>query len=109
MSLSKKLDKMTWFIPEHAFPVEMRQIIGSGSEIAVYGYSHEGAQSTNKEQQRDVLLEYIKLATSFTGKEASGMESTIMPNQRKSVYNARGARFHLRLVMGKYLASLLLL
>ena len=37
-------DKMTWFIPGHSmetFPTEVRQVVDSGCEIALHGYSHE--------------------------------------------------------------------
>lgn len=47
LRLFKKLglaDKMTWFIPGHSmetFPAEVQQIVESGCEIALHGYSHE--------------------------------------------------------------------
>lgn len=47
LRLFKKLDladKMTWFIPGHSmetFPAEVKQIVESGCEIALHGYSHE--------------------------------------------------------------------
>lgn len=37
-------DKMTWFIPGHSmetFPHEVREVVNSGCEIALHGYSHE--------------------------------------------------------------------
>ena len=37
-------NKMTWFIPGHSmetFPNEVRQVVNSGCEIALHGYSHE--------------------------------------------------------------------
>lgn len=37
-------DKMTWFMPGHSietFPAEMKQVVDSGCEIAIHGYSHE--------------------------------------------------------------------
>ncbi len=37
-------DKMTWFIPGHSmetFPNEVREVVNSGCEIALHGYSHE--------------------------------------------------------------------
>lgn len=37
-------DKMTWFIPGHSmetFPTEVKQIVESGAEIGLHGYSHE--------------------------------------------------------------------
>ena len=47
VSLFQKLgiaEKVTWFIPGHSmesFPVEVQQIVDSGCEIALHGYSHE--------------------------------------------------------------------
>lgn len=37
-------DKMTWFVPGHSmetFPAEMKQILDTGCEIGIHGYSHE--------------------------------------------------------------------
>lgn len=37
-------DKLTWFIPGHSmetFPNEVREVVDSGCEIALHGYSHE--------------------------------------------------------------------
>lgn len=37
-------EKMTWFIPGHSmetFPAEVKQIVESGCEIGLHGYSHE--------------------------------------------------------------------
>lgn len=37
-------ENMTWFIPGHSmetFPAEIQQIIDSGCEIGLHGYSHE--------------------------------------------------------------------
>lgn len=37
-------EKMTWFIPGHSmetFPAEVKQIVDSGCEIGLHGYSHE--------------------------------------------------------------------
>lgn len=45
--LFKKLgvaDKMTWFVPGHSmetFPEAFREVVESGCEIALHGYSHE--------------------------------------------------------------------
>ena len=83
VKLFKKLeiaDKMTWFVPGHSmetFPAEMEQIIASGSEIALHGYSHEGAQQMNEEQQRDVILKCIELATKLTGKKPVGWRAPL--------------------------------
>lgn len=40
----KLADKMTWFIPGHSmetFPAEVQQIVESGAEMGLHGYSHE--------------------------------------------------------------------
>ena len=47
LKLFKKLklaDKVTWFIPGHSmesFPKQAKDIVKSGGEIALHGYSHE--------------------------------------------------------------------
>ncbi|KAK0384687.1 hypothetical protein NLU13_7165 [Sarocladium strictum] len=63
-------DKVTWFIPGHSmetFPRQTRSIIDSGAEIGLHGYSHEGASALTEEQERDILLKCISLATDLRG------------------------------------------
>ena len=71
---------MTWFIPGHSmetFPIEVRQIVESGAEIALHGYSHEGAQQMTDEQQNDVLQKCIDLSTKLTGKKPKGWRAPL--------------------------------
>ena len=73
-------NKVTWFVPGHSmetFPSEMEQIIMSGSEIALHGYSHEGAQQMNEEQQRDVFLKCMELAKKLTGRKPVGWRAPL--------------------------------
>ena len=73
-------NKVTWFVPGHSmetFPLEMKQIIVSGSEIALHGYSHEGAQQMNEEQQRDVFLKCMELAMKLTGRKPVGWRAPL--------------------------------
>ncbi|MCJ1288132.1 hypothetical protein MMC26_007487 [Xylographa opegraphella] len=73
-------DKMTWFIPGHSmetFPDETRTIIQSGCEIALHGYSHEGAGQMNEEQEKDVILRCIELATTLTGRKPVGWRAPL--------------------------------
>ena len=72
--------RMTWFIPAHSmetFPAEVNQIISSGAEVALHGYSHEGASQLSDEQQRDVLAKCIKLASKLTGKKPVGWRAPL--------------------------------
>ena len=73
-------DKMTWFIPGHSmetFPTETKQIVDSGCEIALHGYSHEGAMQMTLEQEKDVFLKCIELATNLTGKKPKGWRAPL--------------------------------
>ncbi|KAL8807245.1 MAG: hypothetical protein Q9200_004742 [Gallowayella weberi] len=73
-------EKMTWFIPGHSmetFPEEVKMIVDSGSEIALHGYSHEGAYQMTEEQESDVLRKCIELATSLTGKKPVGYRAPL--------------------------------
>ncbi|MCJ1395610.1 hypothetical protein MMC18_008496 [Xylographa bjoerkii] len=91
VKLFKKLgiaDKMTWFIPGHSmetFPQETQMIVQSGCEVALHGYSHEGAGQMNEEQEKDVMLRCIELATKLTGKKPVGW--------RAPLYQIREATF----------------
>ncbi|KAL8643734.1 MAG: hypothetical protein Q9210_007581, partial [Variospora velana] len=83
LRLFKKLgiaDKMTWFIPGHSietFPAEVKQIVQSGCEIGLHGYSHEGAHQMTEEQESDVLRKCIHLATELTGKKPIGYRAPL--------------------------------
>ncbi|KAL8922588.1 MAG: hypothetical protein Q9208_005092 [Pyrenodesmia sp. 3 TL-2023] len=73
-------DKMTWFIPGHSmetFPAEVKQIVESGCEIGLHGYSHEGAYQMTEEQESDVLRKCIDLATQLTGKKPIGYRAPL--------------------------------
>lgn len=59
-------DKITWFLPGHSietFPKQTADIVASGAEIGLHGYSHEGAYAMTVEQENDVLDKCIALAT----------------------------------------------
>ncbi|KAL8710534.1 MAG: hypothetical protein Q9220_004967 [cf. Caloplaca sp. 1 TL-2023] len=81
--LFKKLgvaDKMTWFIPGHSmetFPAEVKQVVDSGCEIGLHGYSHEGAYQMTEQQEEDVLRKCIDLATNLTGKKPIGYRAPL--------------------------------
>lgn len=63
-------DKITWFIPGHSietFPKETQDVVDSGAEIALHGYSHEGANAMTVEQERDVIEKCIGLAAGLKG------------------------------------------
>ncbi|KAI4271175.1 MAG: hypothetical protein L6R38_006925 [Xanthoria sp. 2 TBL-2021] len=73
-------EKMTWFIPGHSmetFPAEVKQIVDSGCEIGLHGYSHEGSYQMTEEQESDVLEKCIDLATKLTGKKPVGWRAPL--------------------------------
>ncbi|KFA68371.1 hypothetical protein S40285_02501 [Stachybotrys chlorohalonatus IBT 40285] len=68
-------DKVTWFVPGHTaetFPEAARAVFESGAEIGLHGYSHEGISQMTEEQERDVLLKCIDVATKLAGKKPRG-------------------------------------
>ncbi|KAI1409878.1 glycoside hydrolase/deacetylase [Hypoxylon sp. FL1857] len=59
-------DKVTWFVPGHTietFPTSVKKVVESGAEIGLHGYSHEGIYQMTPEQERDVLVKCIEVAT----------------------------------------------
>ncbi|RAH50217.1 SDR family oxidoreductase/polysaccharide deacetylase family protein [Aspergillus brunneoviolaceus CBS 621.78] len=73
-------DRCTWFIPGHSaesFPEEVRQVVESGCEIGLHGYAHEGAYQLTVEQERDVLVKCIEIATKLTGKKPVGYRAPL--------------------------------
>ncbi|KAL1887608.1 hypothetical protein Sste5346_010109 [Sporothrix stenoceras] len=68
-------DKVTWFIPGHTtetFPDAAKAVLESGAEIGLHGYAHEGIYQMTEEQEKDVLLKCIDVATKLTGKKPVG-------------------------------------
>ena len=78
LNMLKKLeiaDKVTWFIPGHTmetFPSSVQKVVESGAEIGLHGYSHEGIYQMTPEQETDVLVKCIEVATKLCGKKPRG-------------------------------------
>lgn len=74
-------DKVTWFIPGHSletFPAQTQEILQSGAEIGLHGYSHEGAYAMTVEQEKDVLEKCIDLVTKLqNGKRPVGYRAPL--------------------------------
>ncbi|GFF23242.1 3-oxoacyl-[acyl-carrier-protein] reductase FabG [Aspergillus udagawae] len=73
-------DRCTWFIPGHSaesFPDEAAQVVASGAEIGLHGYAHEGAYQMTVQQERDVLVKCIDIATKLTGKKPAGYRAPL--------------------------------
>ncbi|KAH1544903.1 hypothetical protein LV164_006661 [Aspergillus fumigatus] len=73
-------DRCTWFIPGHSaesFPDEVAQVVASGAEIGLHGYAHEGAYQMTPQQERDVLVKCIDIATKLTGKKPVGYRAPL--------------------------------
>lgn len=74
------VDRCTWFIPGHSaesFPDEVDQVVKSGAEIGLHGYAHEGAYQLTIEQERDILVKCIAIATKLTGKRPVGYRAPL--------------------------------
>ncbi|KAK5001104.1 hypothetical protein LTR66_000142 [Elasticomyces elasticus] len=81
-------DKVTWMIPGHSmetFPEQARAIKDSGCEIALHGYSHEGAEQMTAEQEKDVLAKTIELATKLTGKKPRGYRAPLYQLNERTI------------------------
>ncbi|KAI1761485.1 polysaccharide deacetylase family protein [Hypoxylon sp. FL1150] len=71
----KIADKVTWFVPGHTietFPDSVAKVVESGAEIGLHGYAHEGIYQMTPEQERDVLVKCIEVATKLCGKKPRG-------------------------------------
>lgn len=82
-------DKITWFIPGHSmetFPKQTADIVASGAEIGLHGYSHEGAYSMTVEQEEHVLQKCIELATSLKkGQRPAGYRAPLYQIRESTV------------------------
>jgi peptidoglycan/xylan/chitin deacetylase (PgdA/CDA1 family) len=80
---------VTWFIPGHSmetFPAATADIVASGAEIALHGYSHEGAYAMTPEQERHVLEKCIELASKLKdGKRPSGYRAPLYQLRESTV------------------------
>ena len=65
-------DKVTWFIPGHTieiFPETAQAVVDSGAEVGFNGYLQEGIYQMTEEQETDILLKCIEVATTLLGKK----------------------------------------
>ncbi|KAF6790034.1 hypothetical protein CMUS01_16291 [Colletotrichum musicola] len=80
---------VTWFIPGHSmetYPKHTKAIVESGAEIELHGYSHESAYSMNVEQERDVLVKCIELASALCqGKRPVGYRAPLYTIRESTV------------------------
>ncbi|EXJ87107.1 glucose 1-dehydrogenase [Capronia epimyces CBS 606.96] len=89
-------DKVTWFIPGHTietFPDTVRKVVQSGAEIGLHGYSHEGIYQMTEEQERDVLLKCIDVATKLVGKPPRGYRAPMYTIRETTVQLLRQHQF----------------
>jgi peptidoglycan/xylan/chitin deacetylase (PgdA/CDA1 family) len=74
-------DKLTWFVPGHSletFPAQAHEIVQSGAELGLHGYSHEGAYAMTVQQEKDVLEKCIDLVTKLQkGKRPVGYRAPL--------------------------------
>ena len=91
LKIFDKLDvskQVTWCIPGHSmetFPKQTRAIVDSGAEIALHGYSHEGAGQLTAQQERDIMEKCIDLATKLTGKKPRGYRAPLYQLNERTV------------------------
>ncbi|KIX02481.1 uncharacterized protein Z518_08422 [Rhinocladiella mackenziei CBS 650.93] len=90
-------DKLTWFVPGHSletFPVQAQQIVQSGAEIGLHGYSHEGAYAMTVKQEKDVLEKCIDLVTKLRGgKRPVGYRAPLYQIRETTVQLLQGHQF----------------
>ncbi|KAJ5883773.1 Peptidoglycan deacetylase [Penicillium subrubescens] len=71
---------VTWFVPGHSmesFPNETKAIVESGAEVGCHGYAHEGAAQMTEEQEREVIIKCVQLATELTGQKPRGWRAPL--------------------------------
>ncbi|OAP59631.1 hypothetical protein AYL99_06929 [Fonsecaea erecta] len=89
-------DKVTWFIPGHTvetFPHAVQKVVESGAEIGLHGYAHEGIYQMTEEQERDVLLKCIEVATKLCGKKPRGYRAPMYTIRETTVKLLRQHEF----------------
>lgn len=89
-------DKVTWFIPGHTmetFPASVQKVVESGAEVGLHGYSHEGIYQMTPEQERDVLLKCIDVATKLCGKRPRGYRAPMYTIRETTVALLRQEEF----------------
>ncbi len=90
-------DKVTWFIPGHTietFPAAVQAVVESGAEIGLHGYSHEGIYQMTEEQETDVLLKCIDVATKLCkGKKPRGYRAPMYTIRETTVKLLRQHEF----------------
>ena len=89
-------DKVTWFIPGHTietFPESVRKVVDSGAEVGLHGYSHEGIYQMTEEQERDVLLKCIQVATKLVGRPPRGYRAPMYTIRETTVKMLREHKF----------------
>uniref|UniRef100_A0A0D2XKS6 NodB homology domain-containing protein n=1 Tax=Fusarium oxysporum (strain Fo5176) TaxID=660025 RepID=A0A0D2XKS6_FUSOF len=80
---------VSWFIPGHSiesYPRQTQAIVASGAEIGLHGYSHESAYSLSEQQERDILVKCVELATSLCqGKKPVGYRAPLYEIRESTV------------------------
>lgn len=65
----------TWFVPGHSvetFPESFRQIVDSGHELGLHGYSHENPVEMSRTQEASVLDRSLELLEHHAGQRPVG-------------------------------------
>lgn len=89
-------NKVTWFIPGHTietFPETVRAVVTSGAEVGLHGYAHEGIHQMTEEQETDVLLKCIEVATKLVGKKPRGYRAPMYTIRESTVKLLRQHKF----------------
>ena len=89
-------NRVTWFIPGHTtetFPEAAKAVLESGAEIGLHGYAHEGISQMTEEQERDVLLKCIDVATKLAGKKPRGYRAPMYTIRETTVKLLREHEF----------------
>ncbi|KIW10584.1 hypothetical protein PV08_11548 [Exophiala spinifera] len=89
-------DQVTWFIPGHTietFPETVQRVVESGAEIGLHGYSHEGIYQMTEEQEKDVLLKCIDVATKLCGRKPRGYRAPMYTIRETTVKLLREHEF----------------
>ncbi|MEH3068156.1 MAG: polysaccharide deacetylase family protein, partial [Aeromicrobium erythreum] len=89
----------TWFWPGHSvesFPEQFDQVVASGHEIGLHGYSHENPLAMSREQEADVLDHTIELISTPLGHPPHRLRRPLVGVQPRHQRAPRRTRHPLR-------------
>ncbi|KAI3587361.1 hypothetical protein IWW34DRAFT_875361 [Fusarium oxysporum f. sp. albedinis] len=80
------VERLLRVFSKHGISQNTQAIVASGAEIGLHGYSHESAYSLSDQQEKDILVKCIELATSLCqGKKPVGYRAPLYEIRESTV------------------------